>query len=321
VNPIDTARAASAALLPYVVLPGRIAARTLYTWTTRDQIAQLAQKRVLLTRTESPERGSSYFSQRLSLRAKEGDELAKLLQSGGFAKARHAWPAPWATFLGSPGERYGDELIQIKLKPEAWFVVFRSSKPDLSVVDMESRAISSEDALAHPERIAAVYFVHDELGKEGAASSAPPPVRAAYREYVLCNESMIASYAVYTEDIKQELQRSADAVAALATHLQKSPSPPLLPSGWNLSVARESWMQITPPKEPLSIYETALSFPNELYLPDSSRLFDLADRLRKLVFDEKPIHHMPTLKFPKQTSTKPKPLPTADPGRSKWSTF
>jgi len=321
VHPSDTARTASDALLPYVVLSGRIAAPTLYTWTTREQVAQLAQKRVLLSRTESPEHGPSYFSQRLSLRAKEGDELAKLLQSGGFAKARHAWPAPWATFLGSPGERYGDDLIQIKLKPEAWFVVFRTSQRELSVVDSANRAISSKDALAHSERIAAVYFVHDELAKEGATPSAPPTVRAAYREYVLCNESMIASYSVYTDDIKQELQRSADAVTAVATHLQKSPSPPLLPSQWNLSVARESWLQIELPQEPLAIYQAALSFPNELYLPDSARLLELADRLRKLVFDEKPIHHMPTLKFPKQISTKPKPPPTADPGRSKWSTF
>ncbi|HMY59134.1 MAG TPA: hypothetical protein PK472_12810, partial [Pseudomonadota bacterium] len=128
-------------------------------------------------------------------------------------------------------------------------------------------------------------------------------------------------YSVYTDDIKQELQRSADAVTAVATHLQKSPSPPLLPSQWNLSVARESWLQIELPQEPLAIYQAALSFPNELYLPDSARLLELADRLRKLVFDEKPIHHMPTLKFPKQISTKPKPPPTADPGRSKWSTF
>ena len=80
-------------------------------------------------------------------------------------------------------------------------------------------------------------------------------------------------------------------------------------------------MQIDPPKEPLSIYEAALSFPNELYLPDSSRLLGLADKLRKLVFDQKPFRHTPTLKFPKQTSLKPAPPPRTSQGGIVWKTF
>jgi hypothetical protein len=91
------------------VLSASPARATLYTWTTREQIEELVQGRELLTRTESPVRGSAYYDQVLAERAAQGDPLAQKLRTTAFARARHAWPNPWATLLGWPGESYGDQ--------------------------------------------------------------------------------------------------------------------------------------------------------------------------------------------------------------------
>src|SRR5262245_10859424 len=91
--------------------------RTLYTWTTAEQIRELQHARRLLVREESPEHGASYLEQVLYALATGGDRIAALLYTTPFAKMRFAWHAPWATRMGWPGEQYGDQLIRVTLKP------------------------------------------------------------------------------------------------------------------------------------------------------------------------------------------------------------
>ncbi len=306
--PADDTPEAIEKLLPYVVLHDRPARRTLYTWTTRAQIEELAKDRVLLTRTESAEHGASYFDQVLDERARGKDALARLLRTAAFARARFAWPAPWSTLLGFPGEDYGDELIQVTLKPDAWIAVLRTSQPALTVIDLENRPVPAADALAHPARIAAVYFVHDTPKAGYAASTAGPMERLAYREYVLCNESMIESFAAHTPEIAQEITRSADAMAALGRHLRAHPAPTLLTATWNID-AKETWALTAPPKAPQALYEAALSFPNDLYLPAGEPLLALAAKLRALRVDGPQIVHQPTAVFPRPAATRPSPPP------------
>ncbi len=272
-------------LAPYVVLPGRIARRTLYTWATRAQVEGLAKDRVLLTRAESLEHGSSYFEQVLDRRARGKDPLAMLLRTSAFARARHAWPAPWATLLGTGDEGHGDELVQINLKPEAWIIVLRASVSEMEVFDLEDRPVPVGEALAHPERIAAVHFVQD--------NPASPEARMAYRAYVVCNESMIASWAVHTEEIRGELGASAAAMTALGRFMQAYPANIPVPTMWHVSVARETWRRAEPTRTPLGFYEAALAFPDQKYFPSAAALLALADKLRAIPVDGPAIVHAP----------------------------
>ena len=104
------------------------------------------------------------------------------------ACSRFGWTAPWATVVGWRGETYGDVLITIKLAPEALIVRVRASTDAMEVVDLEGRIVSLEAVLARPDRIAAVYFVQD-LPQRGGGTWAGTAARAAFREYVICNES------------------------------------------------------------------------------------------------------------------------------------
>lgn len=304
-------------LRPYAVLADKPARRTLYTWTTKAQIDELRRNPTLLTRSESVEFGSSYFDQVLDARAKRGEVLAKLLRTQAFAKARYAWPAPWATLLGFADETYGEELIQVNLKPDAWLVIFRTSRPDLSVVDMDNRPVPVAEALAHPERLAAGYFVHDDPVTGYAASTAGPFEREAYREYVLFNESMIASYAASTDDIAREIARSADAVDAFSKYMRAHPSSRLFTTAWGAAVAKEAWTRPEPPKDLQELYEACLSFPDTPYLPSSDSLRSLVDKLRKLRPSGAPIMHNPAALFPKAAAGAPSspPRTTATPKR------
>ncbi len=293
----------------YVVSPGSIARQTLYTWTTREQIEALKKDRVLLTRSESPVHGASYFEQQLTARAEQHDALAGLLRTSAFARARFAWPAPWATLLGIGGESYGDELIEVRLKPEAWIVVFQSSSPELRVIDLENRPVATKEALAHPERIAAVYFMHDNPVSGYAASTAGLEERMGYREYVLCNESMIASWGVHTESIARELGASAEAMKALGEYLQEHPWKSRLVTDWNKAVAKGVWQEAKPEETPLALYEASLAFPHQNYLPFPGTHASLAEGLRRIRTEGPGIEHAPTAKFPSASSITPSPPP------------
>ncbi|MCW5808744.1 MAG: hypothetical protein KIT31_40715, partial [Deltaproteobacteria bacterium] len=205
------------ALARDAVFHDRFARRTLYTWTTTEQIEELRRTGVLLSRSESPTRGTSYAEQVLDALARRGDPTALLLYSTGYAKARHAWPAPWATRAGWPDEQYGDQLIRITLRREAILVSLATATGAFAARDASGGAVSLEEARAHPERIAALYFVSDATSPP--APGVPPP-KATYREYVVVNEAMIESWAVGTADVARELETNVDTIEALVRYLR-----------------------------------------------------------------------------------------------------
>jgi hypothetical protein len=181
-----------AALEAHTVTSADYARSTLYTWTTRDQIAALRKSSRLLVRDRSPDRGASYVELALFALAGQSDPIAKLLFTETYAKARFAWPAPWATVAGFDDEDYGDQLIAVKLKPDAIVVALTVDDGITGAHDLANRPIDLGDVAKHPERIAAIYF------------TAP-----WYREYVLCNEAMIDSWSVGTDAIARELADEA----------------------------------------------------------------------------------------------------------------
>ena len=128
--------------------------------------------------------------------AQRGDRIAKLLDTTTFAKLRFAWHAPWATRLGMPGEEYGDQLVRVRLASDAIVLSLVTSTGQFTAMDLRGTPLAHADVLAHPERIAAIYFVSDG----GAAAGVPSPA-TIYREVVLCNEAAIAEWSVGTDDI------------------------------------------------------------------------------------------------------------------------
>jgi hypothetical protein len=276
--PTSLAVEARELLAPYVVIHPKPARRTLYTWTTRDQIDELARDRVLLTRTESPDRGASYYEQRLAMRQAEGDRLAVALHDPAFAKARFAWASPWPTILGWEGEQWGDELISVVLRPQAWIVVFRTARKSFEVIDLDDKPVPLATALANPGRIGAVYFVNDDPGSFVPRGTYGVMRRMACREYVLCNEKMIESWSARSPVERTALETSARAIDALADWVAEQKKPPAIA---RLDSAALAAWNAQPGADPLETYEASLAMPNEFYQPNGWGLRALAKRLRE----------------------------------------
>jgi len=305
-------------LAGYSVTTGSYARRVLYTWTSAEQIDELLRARVLLSRTESPKYGKSFYDRVMEERWLSGDKLAGLLRAPAFLKARFAWPAPWATLLGWPGEVYGGQLIEATLKPNAWIAMYRTSTKTWEVRDLQDKVVDAGEVLRRPDRLAAVHFVHDAVGPPAAVASTRPSAadgREAYREYVLCNESMIESWSVGTDRIGAEIAANADTVLAVAKYLEARPSPAQRADRWNAHVALLVWPGLVPASAPKELYELALAFPNTNYVPEPDALRKLADGLRALRQHGAATVHKPTMLFTGAKAPAIPPPPPPKPGR------
>jgi hypothetical protein len=194
--------AAQYAIAPYAVQKKEFAKRVLYTWTTNTQIDELRQSSLLLSRSESPQFGPSGFDQRVGAEQGANYEMTELLKRPQLSMRRFAWPVPWATVLGFNGENYGNQLIRVTLKEDALIASFTPGDSiHWALVDLSNKPVPLESLKDHPEKLAAIYY--EATDEKGAL---------LYREYVLCNESMIEKWEYATTDLLDELSREEESL-------------------------------------------------------------------------------------------------------------
>lgn len=271
------------------------ARRELFTWTTSEQADEIREGRVLLTRTERPGMGPGFAMEALAQVGKqaggpnvtpEAVELAQLLSGPSFSKARYAWSEPWATRAGWPGESYGDQLVRILLREDAYLARFRNGTVD--VVDMDNQPVDPQLALAQPERIAGVYFVRD-------ATVGGPDCRGSffgggsgYREFIIGNAAMIEEWSIGTPEIRARLEQDIALLQAFYDRVLPCPSY-VDASSWNINVGCR-WESGGPLNDDeVSFYEAALAIPNENYLPSPAPLLSLLDLLKSSLFEPDPL--------------------------------
>lgn len=195
------------------VTSSRVARRTLYSWTSFAQAEAIAKGGPVLVREESAKYGPSGFDWMLDDAVEKNDPLAKLLFHKGFAKKRFAWPNAFATALGFQGESYGSALLAIELSAQAVIVDLTNG----SAVSVDGKAVSLEDIQAHPERIAAAYWIANPPSP-GVAALGPP-----FREYVLLNESMIEKVTVGGPALEKLFDEERELVAKIARRVALLP--------------------------------------------------------------------------------------------------
>lgn len=252
--------------------------RVLYTWTTEEQIAELRAGGPLLSRTEreglGPGAAYEYFAQ-----ASETNAIAALLNQERFAPSRHAWLHPWATRMGWPGESYGNQLLKIVLKPEAWLVKVISG--GFSVWDLNGNPIDEQQALDDPARIGVVYFQKDlaldgsECGTFGSRG------KHGFREYIVNNPAMIESWSHGTTELLERLQTDIAMVKEFARRIRACPET----NGWerwsgDLICNNFTRSSVTE----LGAYEQALALPSEYYLPQPANMVALIETLEGDLF-------------------------------------
>lgn len=254
--------------------------RVFYSWTTDEQVAELRAGGPLFSRSESPGQGRGLALTQLAAFAANGygipeETLANVLETTIFAKVRFSWTNPWATLLGWPSETYGNQLLEIELKPEAWIAVFDGG--NLYVLDSANNYIATADALANPERIGAIYFLASADGSTSYCGTFGVSA-VGFREFVLGNIQMVQRWSLATSEIADRL--TAD-IATLEAFEAGLGCMTLDQASWIDQVTCEwygpSW-QFT---DSLTVtYDQSLAIPNALYLPTVDNISALVAALR-----------------------------------------
>jgi hypothetical protein len=244
------------------------APRTFYSWTTDEQVAELRGGAELFSRSERPGLGRGLLFTELSALAAAGsaeqNALADVLVNKTFAKARFAWPNPWATLLGFPGETYGDQLLRVELKAEAWVALF--DRGVLSVVDAENQLVPLETALANPARIGAIFF-QSRAGVDPCYYGSFSQGGVGFREFALGNIDMVERWSLATPEIAERLD--SDLVALRAFEAQIACL--AISTSWSSDVTC-AWDRPARSNDVLSNYDFALGLPSELYLPNAENI-------------------------------------------------
>ena len=278
----------TAELAAFALRHDEFARRTLYSWTTAAQVGELRADPTLLTRAATVEGEPGRASEVIQLHA-GSDPLAALLAQPRFETKRFGWSNAWATLRGFGGESYGDHLLRITLREQAWLgklIVGRDGSIEWAFADIHGNAVAAADVLRSPERLAAVYF----LDQRGAGCGTLGSGGSAFREYFLCNEAMLESYALYTPEIRAELERSISALAGLRQALVEGRCSSI-DDCWP-DAALAEWGAAAGAQPALAAgYLAALAFPGPEYSPTPANIAELL-RLLGLVPFEAPLVHV-----------------------------
>jgi hypothetical protein len=251
-----------------------------YTWTTAEQVAALRAGGDLFSRSEREGLGRGTAIEELTRYSQAGhgsagEKLAGVLVNSVFAKARFAWTNAWATRMGWPGESYGDQLLKIELREDAWVVSFDGGY--LSVHDLNNESIATDVALATPERIGAIYFVRGGLSTGGPmCGTFLGQSSNGYREFVLGNLAMVRRWSLATAGLIETLNTDIQRFEKLRGLVAACPPRPYFET-WNAEVVCSWGYSVVP--APTS-YINALALPSQYYYPDAATLQNVIDTLR-----------------------------------------
>ena len=242
----------------------------LYTWTTAEQAAALRASRRLLVADAATGGLPSPFNLALAEQARRGgpghELAARLLTDPTLRRRRYAWTAPFATTLGLGPRRYGDVLVQVDLDPDALIGAFTPAAAEpFAFVDLRGRPVALAAVLADPGRLAAIYHVRDG-----------PADAVAFREYVVINESRVATWSLATTQIQATIDAEIAMLAALrADAFSMLPEPALRTS------AAPAWAGARPHPSPLDRWHASLAFDTKAYRPSPGNLAKIAAALRQ----------------------------------------
>lgn len=259
----------------------------LYTWTRAEQIDELraSARAPLLSRERGAEGAPSLFDQAL---LDDPHPLARHLRRAGNRARRFAWVAPWATRMGWEQGDYGDRLIEVTLRDEAWTARFDPrATPRWRVVDADGAEIPEDRVARTPERVGAVYHVGDGP--------------RAFREIVLVSEAQIERWAYSTAPLRALVGAEASELSGLAAHLRLEP--PAIPDDLDAWL-RQGWAE--EPSSLIDRYRGCLALGSVEYQPSSDAIEAVAAALRAMPEDD-PIERV----VPRAPRPAPLPLPSS----------
>jgi hypothetical protein len=195
--------------------PQTLRAREFYSWTSDEQALGLRQDRMLFSQAAGS--GAPFTMLRKVTSDPGVDDTARLAQTlaKSFAMGRFAWPEPWATRMGWPGQDPGHQLLRILLKPEARLAFVINS--ELTVFDARGLPVPIADAAAHPEQIGVVYFDTAASDPFGCGSG------TGYREFLLGNLAMVQEWSLGTQQIADRIRSNIAELTQFLNDIRSCP--------------------------------------------------------------------------------------------------
>ena len=290
-GPCQPAPVTEPVFLKQMFTSAQAARRELYSWTTDEQVAELRKDKLLFTTTETAGLGPGFaFTYLQQLASDQTDperaQLAGILAGDLFSKKRYAWPEPWATRMGWPGEDYGSNLLRIVLKPRAWLALIVGGQ--IIVVDQDNAPVTPAAAIANPERLGAIFYWKDGALGGGQCGGSFANGGNGYREFILGNPAMVEEWSLATPQIRERLVANIDQLTRLLTQIRSCPTTSGAAS-WNLSVTCAWDMPGLAPFSDLTAYEQALAIPSENYLPVPARIAAMIETLEGDLFEPDPL--------------------------------
>lgn len=196
-----------------------------------------------------------------------------------FERSRSTWPNPWALRLVEHPATEHLNAVRIVLRDDAW--IARIINASLAIVDIKNGLVSIDQALAQPERIAAVYY----SSVQGLQGSSLGQCADGHRNFALGNEAMIEEWSLGTSEISTRLDADLELVGRLFAVAR--PCPTLDSTPFNSLTACQAWTNSNLATE-YGAYQWALAWPVELYRPTPQNLANLSAALEGDLFEPDP---------------------------------
>jgi hypothetical protein len=234
----------------------------IWSWTTSEQIDELARGAPLFSRETSASMGAGLLFTLLEQRGSGVvADLAARLKAG-----RFGWFNPWSTSRGFEGEAYGTELLRIAVAPDALFMVIESSTFEgverVRWADVAGARVPGEVAEAAPERVVGVVFTHDQPLVNACRGTGGGGGLSPYREVYLGNPTRVASWSARSDLVARDLARVDADLAGLARRAYSDGGDFC---AWSSSVVNDAWR--TTPTSAVGRYLSSLAFPTGEYVP------------------------------------------------------
>lgn len=195
-----------------VVAGPTLVTRELYSWVSDEDAAALRTDKNLFH--QSAGNGAPFTMLVGPIYATADETMLAHALSAAFQLGRYAWPEPWAIRMGWPGHDPGGNLLRIVLKPDAYVAVLQPGR--LEVIDGQGRPVATTDALAHPERIGAIFFDTSTPGCSSAGSG--------YREFLVGNLAAIEEWSFGTQFALDRLNSNIRQLARFLNNIRSCPN-------------------------------------------------------------------------------------------------
>ena len=222
--------------------------RYIYTWTSQEQIDEIRNGGPVLSRSEASDGSKCYFDSITDLYPCSNKNAWFHIDREIHDKKRFGWTNLWSTSMGYQGEKYGNKLMRIKLKPNSYIAHIKTQNGQTYVnfTDLEGKYISYSKLDSDHGQLAGAFFTHVDIETEMRQEKGPKYKRMGtmrmvkargsqkrnynykqtvtntpYREFILFSEAAIDTCETDQKVLKSDIQHTLGELGVMKEYAKK----------------------------------------------------------------------------------------------------